>query len=75
MKPHQRLTVVLFYLLVFFGVVIAATFLMEGEESTIKYLFGVAFFLLLLIVFVNLNPWMRKANRRVAKNRKKMGIN
>jgi hypothetical protein len=60
---------------VFFGVIIAASILMEGDESIIKYLLGGAFFLLLLIVFVNLNSWMRKANRRVAKNRKKMGAN
>ena len=75
MKPHQRLTVILFYLLVFLGVVIAVSFLMESDEGTIKYLFGAASFLVILIIFVNLNSWMRRANRRVAKNRKKMGIN
>jgi hypothetical protein len=74
MKPNQRLTVVLFYLLVFVGVLIAATYLMEGDESTIKFLFGGIFFLLFLIVFVNVNTWLRRANRRVAKNRKKMGM-
>ena len=75
MKPHQRLTVILFYLLVFVGVIIAVSFLMESEEGTIKFLFGGAGFLVILIIFVNLNSWMRRANRRVAKNRKKMGIN
>ena len=75
MKPHQRLTVILFYLLVFLGVVIAVSFLMESDGGIIKYLFGAASFLVILIIFVNLNSWMRRANRRVAKNRKKMGIN
>jgi len=75
MKPHQRLTVILFYLLVFVGVIIAVSFLMESDEGTIKFLLGGAGFLVILIIFVNLNSWMRRANIRVAKNRKKMGIN
>jgi hypothetical protein len=60
---------------VFVGVLIAVSFLMEGDEGTIKFLAGGAGFLGILIIFVNLNSWMRRANRRVAKNRKKMGIN
>jgi O-antigen/teichoic acid export membrane protein len=75
MKPQQRLTVILFYLLVLVGVIIAVSFLLESEEGPNIYLLGAAGFLVILIIFVNLNTWMRRANRRVAKNRKKLGIN
>ena len=74
MKPNQRLTVVLFYLLVFFGVIIISTYLMEAENEFTIYLIGIEGFVLLIIFFVNLNTWLRRANRRVAKNRRKMGM-
>jgi len=72
MKPQHRLTVVLLYLLSFVGALIVALYLMDFEGDFYAVLFGLVAFILVIIIYANFPLWMRKANKRVAKNRRKM---